>query len=70
MSILDTANSFFDACETGKGWEACSAYCHADASFSAQADALAEITTLAGYCDWMQGLFAPIPKVTCKTPLL
>ena len=60
-NITDIAELFFDACETGKGWEGCSTHCHADASFSAQADALAEVTTLAGYCDWMQGLLVPIP---------
>jgi len=26
-SITQTARDFFDACETGKGWAACSAYC-------------------------------------------
>jgi len=41
--ILDQAKSFFDACETGKGWEGCRDYCHPDATFSAQADALADI---------------------------
>jgi len=61
MSISDTAMSFFDACETGKGSEVCNAWCHDGASFSCQADALAEVTTLAGYADWMQGLLGPIP---------
>jgi hypothetical protein len=27
-NILEQAKSFFDACETGKGWEDCSPYCH------------------------------------------
>lgn len=61
MSISDTANKFFDACETGKGWDACKGWCNADASFSAQADALADVKTLAAYCDWMKGLFGPVP---------
>lgn len=60
MSIQETATKFFEACETGKGWEACSNYCHADAGFSAQAAALAEVTTLAAYCDWMKGLLVPL----------
>ena len=30
------ATLFFEACETGKGWEQCKAYCHAGATFSAQ----------------------------------
>jgi ketosteroid isomerase-like protein len=46
----------FTACETGKGWAGCSAYCRPDASFSAQAEPLLEITTLQQYCDWMQGI--------------
>jgi predicted ester cyclase len=61
MSIEATAHAFFDACETGKGWDGCKMYCHDDATFSAQAEALAEVTTLAAYADWMQGLLTPIP---------
>ena len=63
-SIKETALQFFDACETGKGWESCSAYCHPDATFSAQADALADIDSLAGYTDWMKGLFTPLPDAS------
>lgn len=55
------AMEFFDACETGQGWETCRAYCHPDATFSVQADALADVTTLEGYCEWMKGLLTPIP---------
>jgi predicted ester cyclase len=58
---LDTANQFFEACETGKGWEACSAFCHPDATFSSQTGALAEISTLEAYTEWLKGLFTPIP---------
>ena len=32
-SITATAKEFFDACETGKGWEGCKTYCTADATF-------------------------------------
>ena len=60
-AILEPAKLFFDACETGKGWELCKDYCHADASFSAQASALADINTLEGYCQWMQDFFTPVP---------
>ena len=45
---LEKAKLFFDALDTGKGWDGCSAYCHADATFGAQAGALAEIKTLRG----------------------
>lgn len=61
MGISQTAHAFFDACETGKGWAACEAYCTSDATFSAQADALGEVTTLEGYAEWMKGLLVPIP---------
>jgi len=61
MSNQEVAHQFFIACETGKGWEVCKQWCEPDAGFSAQADALAEVTSLAAYCDWMQGLLTPIP---------
>ena len=60
-SIKETAARFVDACDTGKGWEVCSQFCHPAASFSCQADALAEIETLEGYTEWAKGLLGPIP---------
>lgn len=60
-SITETAARFFEACETGKGWEGCRPYCHPDATFSAQAGALAGIDTVEGYTGWMKGLFTPVP---------
>lgn len=60
-TIKDTARSFFDACETGKGWKACNQYCHPGATFSAQAGALAGVKTLEGYTEWMKGMFTPVP---------
>lgn len=59
-SITETARQFFDACETGGGWDACAAFCTPDASFSAQAEPVADITMLAGYCDWMKGLLTAL----------
>ena len=47
-AIRKQAELFFDACETGKGWEGCKDYCHPGATFSAQAGALAGIETLEG----------------------
>jgi len=55
-SITESAKAFFAACETGKGWEVCSAYCTSDATFSAQAEPLADVKTLHQYADWMKGL--------------
>jgi predicted ester cyclase len=61
MAIADVARDFFTACEAGKGWEACKAYCAPDASFSAQAEPLAELRTLREYADWMHGLMTILP---------
>ncbi len=60
-AMRDVAAKFFDACETGGGWDACREYCYPDATFSAQAAALAEVDTLEGYTEWMKGLFGPVP---------
>jgi steroid delta-isomerase-like uncharacterized protein len=60
-SITDTATAFFEACETGRGWEGCSAYCTADASFEAQSEPLAELTTLKDYTEWMKAMMTVLP---------
>jgi len=59
--IAEVARKFFEACETGQGWGACSAYCNPDASFTAQAELLAETRTLQAYTDWMKGLLGFMP---------
>jgi len=56
-----TAKAFFEAVEAGKGWDECKAYCNSGATFSCQADALADVRTIQAYADWMKGLFGPIP---------
>ena len=62
MSEMKTAAAgFFDACETGQGWQGCQKYCHPDATFSAQAGALQGVQTLESYTEWMKGLFTPVP---------
>lgn len=60
-SINEIAKSFFDACETGKGWEGCKAYCTTNATFASQAEPLASMKTLAEYADWMKGFLAILP---------
>lgn len=55
-SMKENAEKFFEACETGKGWEGCQQFCHMQATFSAQADALAGVDTLEGYTDWWKGV--------------
>lgn len=59
--ITKVAELFFDACEAGKGWEACSAYCTPNASFSAQASPLKDVRTLQQYTDWMKGILTIFP---------
>jgi ketosteroid isomerase-like protein len=61
MTPYETAKTFFEACETGKGWEGCKSCCLESATFSCQADALADTTTLAAYADWMKELLTPVP---------
>jgi predicted ester cyclase len=61
MSISETARKFFEACEIGKGWDECKAYCHSDATFSAQAEPLADVNNLQQYTDWMKGLLTFVP---------
>jgi len=57
MTMMQTAEAFFEACETGKGWQGCAPYCHESASFAARAEALNDIHTLSGYCDWMRDVY-------------
>ena len=60
-NIKDVAQSFFAECEAGKGWDVCRAYCTDDATFSAQAEPLLEVKTLAEYTDWMKGIMTVLP---------
>src|SRR5438132_919249 len=61
MPITEIAKQFFEACEAGKGWDVCKAYCRPDATFSAQAEPLAGVRTLQEYTDWMKGLLKCMP---------
>lgn len=58
---LERARLFFDAIETGKGWDVCRAWCHPDAAFAAQAGALAGVETVEAYAGWMQGIYTTMP---------
>lgn len=55
------AEAFFHACESGRGWEVCRAYCTPDATFTSQAEPLANVKTLAGYTEWMKAMLTPLP---------
>lgn len=61
VAMTETAMKFFEACEAGKGWEACRAWCSPDASFSCQADPLVEVRSLQAYADWMRSLIRMMP---------
>ena len=63
-SIGDIAWQFFVACEAGKGWSVCKAFCTPNATFAAQAEPLAGVRTLEQYTDWMKGLLAILPDGT------
>jgi predicted ester cyclase len=60
-SITAVAEAFFEACETGKGWQVCRAYCTPNARFAAQAEPLRDVKTLAQYTDWMKGMLTVLP---------
>lgn len=60
-TIAEIAEKFFVACETGKGWDGCKAYCTPGATFSAQAEPLADVRSLEGYCNWMKAILGPLP---------
>ena len=55
-NIAAIARDFFEACDAGKGWEGCRAYCLPNATFAAQAEPLTELRTLQAYAEWMKGL--------------
>lgn len=54
MSQFEQARKFFEACEAPGGWEACREYVAEGALFTSQAEPLADITTVEGYCEWMK----------------
>jgi hypothetical protein len=60
-AVTNIAKQFFEACETGKGWDGCKAYCKSGATFSAQAEPLADVKTLQEYTEWMKALLTFIP---------
>ena len=49
-----------------KGGQGCQPYCHPGATFARQADALADVTTLEAYTEWMKGLMAILPDGTAE----
>jgi predicted ester cyclase len=64
ISLTSVTEAFFEACESGKGWEVCSAYCTPNATFSAQADGLQHVKTLAQYTEMGKALRAVLPDAS------
>lgn len=56
MSAFENATKFFHACEGLKGWAGCRDYVAPGATFNAQCEPLAEITTVEAYTKWMAGV--------------
>ena len=63
-AITQVADSFFKACDMGQGWAACQEYCWPDATFSAQAEPLAEVKSLEEYSEWMKAIFGLMPDAS------
>ena len=55
MSEFENAKNFFEACDSGKGWDGCKQYVADAASFSAQSEPLVDIATVEDYCEWSKG---------------
>jgi predicted ester cyclase len=63
MNITEIALNFFNDLEGGKPWEICSNYCSEGATFSCQADLLADVKSIEAYAQWLNGLFTPVPDM-------
>ncbi len=62
--MTEIADTFFKKLEAGQGWDACKAYCTSDATFSAQAEPLADMQHLQEYADWLKGLLTFVSNVS------
>ncbi|QDQ96940.1 hypothetical protein [Tomitella fengzijianii] len=58
MGALETAQNFFHACESAKGWDECRRFAETDAQFHSPAGSYTGLTTLEAYCDQVAGAFA------------
>ncbi len=54
MSAIEQARQFFEACEAPAGWDGCREWVADGATFRAQAEPLAGVSTVQGYCEWMK----------------
>ena len=55
MNAFDTAKKFFEACESGAGWDGCKEFVSDGAAFVAQSEPLVDIATVEDYCEWSKG---------------
>ncbi len=60
MKAVENARAFFDACESGEGWAGCQQYVAEGATFLAQCEPLAEMTSVEEYAEWMAGFIAGV----------
>ena len=68
MDSYDVATAFFHACEGLEGWTGCRQYVADGATFSAQSEPVADLSTVEEYCEWMAGLGAG-PLAGCRYEL-
>ena len=69
MTKMNVATKFFHACEGLKGRSGCAQFVADGASFEAQSEPIAEISTVLDYCDWMQGL-GSVPLAGCSYKII
>jgi hypothetical protein len=55
MTAFANARKFFDSCERPEGWAGCAQYVAEGATFVAQSEPIADLTTVEAYCEWMLG---------------
>ena len=66
MTAFENAKKFVEACDGNRGWEACRAYVVEGAPFVSQAEALADVHTVEGYCEWLVALDrGPLTRNSC-----
>ena len=56
MNVFENATNFFHNCESAKGWDSCKDYVADNAKFKCQSEALAGVSDVKTYVDWLYGL--------------
>ncbi len=68
MTGFEIAQAFFAACEKPLGWEGCHELVAQDATFSAQSEPVADLTTVEDYSNWMYA-FGTVTAPGCSYTL-